>query len=156
MSGTPIRRQRKARVQRMFSDPEFWEKVFDGYSEFGSLPKMSKEIEVPYKKLYHKITTTPELKERYAEAREAYAELTVDEIRGIENKLEVGHLDPSTAKTLINSKQWIIQKYSPIAYGERQTIDMQVTDATQLHLEALRKQMQVKNITPKQKEIESG
>ena len=92
------------------------------------------------------------MKERYAEAREAYAEMTVDEIKEINDKLEVGHLDPSTAKTLINSKQWIIQKYSPIAYGERQTIDMQVTDATQLHLEALRKQM--KNITPKPKEIE--
>ena len=152
MSGTPVRRARRAREARMYDDPVFWDKVFDGYAEFGSLPKLAKEIEVPYKNLYHKITTTPELKERYDEAREAYAELTVDEIRGIENKLEVGHLDPSTAKTLINSKQWIIQKYSPIAYGERQTIDMQVTDATQLHLEALRKQM--KDVTPKPKEIE--
>ena len=152
MSGTPIRRQRKARVQRMFSDPEFWDKVFDGYSEFGSLPKMSKEIQVPYKTLYHKITTTPELNERYSEARQAYAELTVDQIRSINDKLEVGHIDPSAAKTLINSKQWIASKYSPILYGERQTIDMQVTDATQLHLEALRKQM--KDITPKPKEIE--
>ena len=154
MSGTPVRRARRAREARMFDDPSFWDKVFDGYAEFGSLPKMAKEIEVPYKKLYHKITTTPELKERYAEAREAYAELTVDEIKAINDKLEVGHLDPSTAKTLINSKQWIIQKYSPIAYGERQTIDMQVTDATQLHLEALRKQMQIKDVTPKPKEIE--
>ena len=152
MSGTPIRRQRKARVQRMFSDSEFWDKVFDGYSEFGSLPKMSKEIQVPYKTLYHKITTTPELNERYSEARQAYAELTVDQIRLINDKLEVGHIDPSAAKTLINSKQWIASKYSPILYGERQTIDMQVTDATQLHLEALRKQM--KDITPKPKEIE--
>ena len=132
MSGTPVRRARRAREARMFDDPQFWDKIFDGYAEFGSLPKMAKEIEVPYKKLY--------------------AEMTVDEIKTINDKLEVGHLDPSTAKTLINSKQWIIQKYSPIAYGERQTIDMQVTDATQLHLEALRKQM--KNITPKPKEIE--
>ena len=152
MSGTPVRRARRAREARMFDDPQFWDKIFDGYAEFGSLPKMAKEIEVPYKKLYHKITTTPELKERYDETRCAYAEMTVDEIKTINDKLEIGHLDPSTAKTLINSKQWIIQKYSPIAYGERQTIDMQVTDATQLHLAALRKQM--KNITPKPKEIE--
>jgi len=136
----------------MWSDNEFWDKIFDGYAEFGSLPKLAKEIEVPYKKLYHKIHTTPELKERYDEARCAYAELTVDQIRGIEDKLEVGHLDPSTAKTLINSKQWIIQKYSPIAYGERQSIDVKVTDATQLHLEALRSLM--KDVTPKPKEIE--
>ena len=140
----------------MFDDPEFWEKVFDGYSEFGSLPKMSKEIQVPYKTLYHKITTTPELNERYSEARQAYAELTVDQIRSINDKLEQGHIDPSAAKTLINSKQWIASKYSPILYGERQTIDMQLTDATQLHLDALRLQMQMKNITPKPKEIEES
>ena len=152
MSGAPIRRARRAREVRMFDDPEFWNKIFDGYAEFGSLPKMAKEIEVPYKKLYHKITTTPDLNERYNEARQAYAEMTVDEIKNINDKLEIGQIDPASAKTLINSKQWIASKYSPIAYGERQTIDMQVTDATQLHLEALRKQM--KNITPKQKEIE--
>ena len=157
MAGKPIRNARRAREARMFDDPEFWDKVFDGYAEFGSLPKMAKEIKVPYKTLYHKITTTPELKERYTVAREAYADLSVDDIRSINEKLERGHLDPSTAKTLINSKQWIIQKYSPILYGERQTIDMQVTDANQLHLEALRSQMQLNNpkdITPKKKEIE--
>ena len=154
MSGAPIRRARKARVKRMFDDPEFWEKVFSGYSEFGSLPKMSKEIQVPYKVLYNKITTTPDLNERYREARLAYAELTVDEIRSINDKLEQGLIDPSAAKTLINSKQWIASKYSPISYGERQTIDMNVTDATELHLAALRLQMSAKDITPKPKEIE--
>ena len=152
MSGMKIRRARRAREERMWADSEFWDKIFDGYAEFGSLPKMAKEIEVPYKKLYHKIITTPELKERYDEARCAFAEMTVDEIRTINDKLEVGHLDPSTAKTLINSKQWIIQKYSPIAYGERQSIDVKVTDATQLHLDALRSLM--KDVTPKQKELE--
>jgi len=154
MSGTPIRRARKARVKRMFDDPEFWEKIWDGYSEFGSLPKMAKDIQVPYKTLYHKITTTPELNERYKEARLAHAELTVDEIRSINNKLEQGHIDPSAAKTLINSKQWIASKYSPIMYGERQTIDMSITDSTQMHLDALRAQMkQVKDITPPKKKL---
>lgn len=154
MSGTPVRRARRAREARMFDDEEFWEKVFTGYSEFGSLPKMAKQIQVPYKKLYHKITSTPELNERYNEARKAYAELTVDQIKDINDKLEVGHIDPSAAKTLINSKQWIASKYSPILYGERQTIDMQISDATELHLEALRTQM--KDITPKRKEIEES
>ena len=87
MSGTPIRRARKARVKRMFDDPQFWDKIFDGYSEFGSLPRMAKDIQVPYKTLYHKITSTPELNERYKEARLAHAELTVDEIRSINIKL---------------------------------------------------------------------
>ena len=152
MSGTPIRNARRAREERMWSDPEFWSKIFDGYAEFGSLPKLAKEIEVPYKKLYHKITTTPELKERYDEARAAYAEYTVDEIKNINDKLEIGQLDPQTAKTLINSKQWVIEKYSPVMYAQKQTIDMQVTDSNKLHLEALR--MIMKNITPKPKEIE--
>ena len=137
----------------MFDDPEFWDKILEGYAEFGSLPKMAKEIQVPYKVLYHKITSDPDLKERYDIAKRAYAELTVDQIRDINDKLELGHLDSSTAKTLINSKQWIASKYSPIDYGERQSIDMAFTDATQLHLEALRLQMTppIKNITPRKK-----
>ena len=137
----------------MFSDNEFWDKIMDGYAEFGSLPKMAKEISVPYKQLYQKITTDPDLKERYESARKAYAEMTVDQIREINDKLEQGFIDPSAAKTLINSKQWIASKYSPILYGERQTIDMQLTDSTQLHLEALRLQMKqsIKDITPKKK-----
>jgi len=151
MSGTPIRRQRKARVKRMFDDPEFWEKVMEGYSEFGSLPRMAKEIQVPYKTLYNKITSDPDLKQRYEVARKAYAELTVDQIKTINDKLEIGQIDPASAKTLINSKQWIASKYSPIEYGERQSIDMAFTDATQLHLEALRLQMTPVDITPKKK-----
>ena len=154
MSGAPVRRARRAREERMWADSEFWDKIFDGYAEFGSLPKMAKEIQVTYKKLYHKITTTPALNERYKEARHAYAEMTVDEIKAINNKLEIGQIDPASAKTLINSKQWIASKYSPVSYGERQTIDMLITDSTQLHLDALRAQMTAKDITPKPKEIE--
>jgi len=137
----------------MFADEEFWDKIMEGYAEFGSLPKMAKEIQVPYKTLYHQITSDPDLKERYEVARKAYAELTVDQIREINDKLEIGQIDPSSAKTLINSKQWIASKYSPILYGERQSIDMAFTDATQLHLEALRLQMAppIKNITPRKK-----
>ena len=58
------------------------------------------------------------------------------------------------AKTIINPQQSVATKYAPIEYGERQTIDMQVSDATQLHLEALRQQMKtIKDITPKTKQL---
>jgi hypothetical protein len=138
----------------MFDDPEFWDKIFDGYAEFGSLPKMAKELEIPYKRLYYQISNDKELNNRYKEAKKAYAEMTVSQIQDITEKLEKGHIDPASAKTIIGAKQWVASKYAPIEYGERQTIDMQVSDATQLHLEALRQQMkETKDITPKKKQI---
>ncbi len=80
--------------------------------------------------------------------------MTVSQIQDITDKLERGHIDPSSAKTIISAKQWVASKYAPVQYGERQTIDMQVSDATQLHLEALRQQMKLtKDITPKKKQI---
>ena len=154
MSGTPIRRARRAREHRMFDDAEFWDKVFDGYSEFGSLPKMAKELQIPYKRLYYQISNDSDLNKRYKEAKKAYAEMTVSQIQDITDKLERGHIDPASAKTIIGAKQWVASKYAPIEYGERQTIDMNVSDATQLHLEALREQMKItKDITPKKKQI---
>tara|TARA_R110002020_G_scaffold474945_1_gene708005 strand:- start:3398 stop:3823 length:426 start_codon:yes stop_codon:yes gene_type:complete len=138
----------------MFDDPEFWDKIFDGYAEFGSLPKMARELQIPYKRLYYQISNNKDLNNRYKEAKRAYAEMTVSQIQDITEKLEKGHIDPASAKTIIGAKQWVASKYSPIEYGERQTIDMQVSDATQLHLEALRQQMkETKDITPKKKQI---
>ncbi len=154
MAGTPVRRARRAREHRMFDDTEFWDKIFDGYAEFGSLPKMARELEIPYKRLYYQISNNSDLNARYTEAKKAYAEMTVSQIQDITDKLEKGHIDPASAKTIISAKQWVASKYSPIQYGERQTIDMNVSDATQLHLEALRDQMKtIKDITPKKKQI---
>ena len=154
MAGTPVRRARRAREHRMFDDTEFWDKIFDGYAEFGSLPKMARELEIPYKRLYYQISNNSDLNARYMEAKKAYAEMTVSQIQDITDKLEKGHIDPASAKTIISAKQWVASKYSPIQYGERQTIDMNVSDATQLHLEALRDQMKtIKDITPKKKQI---
>ena len=156
MAGTPIRRARRAREYRMFDDEEFWEKIFDGYAEFGSLPKMARELDIPYKRLYYQKSNNPDLNARYMEAKKAYAEMTVSQIQDITDKLERGHIDPASAKTIISAKQWVASKYSPIQYGERQTIDMQSNDATQLHLDALRNQMKtIKDITPKKKQINS-
>ena len=156
MAGTPVRRARRAREYRMFDDEEFWEKIFDGYAEFGSLPKMARELDIPYKRLYYQISTNDDLNARNKEAKKAYAEMTVRQIQDITDKLERGHIDPASAKTIIGAKQWVASKYSPIQYGERQTIDMQINDATQLHLDALRNQMKtIKDITPKKKQINS-
>ena len=117
---------------------------------------MARELDIPYKRLYYQISNVPDLNARYMEAKKAYAEMTVSQIQDITDKLERGHIDPASAKTIISAKQWVASKYSPIQYGERQTIDMQINDATQLHLDALRNQMKtIKDITPKKKQINS-
>ena len=92
MPGTPVRRARRAREHRMFDDPEFWDKIFDGYAEFGSLPKMAKELQIPYKRLYYQISNNNDLNNRYKEAKKAYAEMTVSQIQDITEKINITNI----------------------------------------------------------------
>lgn len=157
MAGRPVRKAKRARMERMFADPQFWEKIFDGYAEFGRLDQLAKEIDVPWRMLYNKIVSDPKLKEMYQQAKSAYAQMTVYEIDDIRKKLEMGQIDPASAKTVINAKQWVAEKYAPVDFGQQQNINMVVQDATQMHLNALQDRMKKTaiNITPEPKKLDA-
>lgn len=74
----------------------------------------------------------------YEAARIVRADSAIEEMESIERQLEAGDIDFNTARELMKSKQWRAERLNGVRYGQRQSIDMQVTDKTKLHLEALR------------------
>lgn len=77
--------------------------------------------------------------EEYEAAKEVRADSALDEIAEIEDDLEHNEdMDFNTARELIKSKQWRAERLNPRRYSPKQTVDMNVTDKTALHLEAVR------------------
>jgi hypothetical protein len=74
----------------------------------------------------------------YEAAKEVRADTALDEMAEVERALEAGDTDFNTARELFKSKQWRAERLNPKRYSPKQTVDMQVTDKTKLHLEALR------------------
>lgn len=77
--------------------------------------------------------------DEYEAAKEVRADSALDEIAEIEDDLETDpDMDFNTARELIKSKQWRAERLNPRRYSPKQTVDMNVTDKTALHLEAVR------------------
>lgn len=74
----------------------------------------------------------------YEATKTVRADTALDDMKVIEDKLERGSIDFNTARELLKSKQWRAERLNSGRYGQRQTIDMNVTDKTKLHLEAVR------------------
>lgn len=79
----------------------------------------------------------------YNAAKRVRADSAIDDLESLEGKLLGGELDFNRFREVANSMKWRAEKLNPKAYGEHQNIDMKVTDATALHLEALRKMTQI-------------
>ena len=56
----------------------------------------------------------------------------------IEDELHDDKIGFNEAREMIKSKQWRAERLNPGRYSPKQTVDMQVTDKTKLHLEAIR------------------
>ena len=159
MAGRPVRRAKLARQARIFADPEFWDRLFDEYLNVGNMKKSvetaAKDANVSYHSLMKEISTKPDLRKRWDDLRVMLAEKQIDDINETMNKLEHGLIDPSAGKTIINTKQWLAEKYGPQVYGQKTQIDMKVTDTNAEHLKALQDLMDRKaiDITPEPKRL---
>jgi hypothetical protein len=79
----------------------------------------------------------------YEAAKEVRADSALDEMADVEKRLEDGDTDFNTARELFKSKQWRAERLNPKRYSPKQTVDMNVTDKTRLHLEAVRRLTQI-------------
>src|SRR5579859_5568009 len=79
------------------------------------------------------------------------ADTALDDMKAIEDRLEgkpgTKEIDFNTARELLKSKQWRAERLNSSRYGQRQTVDMNITDKTREHRAALqelaRRPMQV-------------
>lgn len=159
MPGRPVKRAKAARQARIFADPEFWDRLFDEYLSKGNMNRAAqtaaKDANIGFHALMNVIRTEPDKRRRWDDCRQMLAEKQIDDINETMNKLEHGLIDPSAGKTIINTKQWLAEKYGPQVYGQKTQIDMKVTDTNAEHLKALQDLMNRKaiDITPEPKRL---
>ena len=136
MAGTPKKRAKRARIKELMEKETFWEHVFSQVADGVSLPNLAAEIAVPYKQLWTRIHTTPELDAAFQQARKAHATWQEAQINRIANTVEVGITDPQAAKVSIDARKWLASRNDPSTYGERTQHDVKIQSIHTLHLEA--------------------
>jgi hypothetical protein len=74
----------------------------------------------------------------YEAAKLVRADTALEDMAVIEDKLEAAKLGFNEARELLKSKQWRAERLNSGRYGQKQQVDLNYTDKTRLHLEALR------------------
>lgn len=131
----------RAATRDFLADSDRVDELLEALAEGESLRDLCKRWGLVYP------TTMRFLAEHYAEEYEAAkivrADSALDEMADVERALtrhvQKEGMDFNSARELLRSKQWRAERLNPRRYSPKQTIDMNVTDKTRLHLDALRK-----------------
>lgn len=132
------RAERRERCQRHLNDPELLDDLFANISSGESLVNYCKIHDIPFSTVQAALTSRADLEPRYRAAVEARSELHREQIERLVGQVEEGTIDPKAAAVAIGGRQWLAKAMNRKRYGDQQTVDVAVTDKTQLHLEALR------------------
>ena len=138
MAGKPRKRIKAKTEAQLFSEPEFWTKLFYVMSQGESVTRAIKHFGVTYHKVLAQINHDPELKKEYEAAQVARALYHVDKIEEIaEGKADGNHFDTHGAKIALDARKWVAAKLDPNRWGDRSRVDITTTDINKLHLEAI-------------------
>ena len=77
----------------------------------------------------------------YEAAKKMQALHHADRLGEIAAEVEQGTLDPASARVSSDNRKWLAARLNPREYGDKIQADIQVTDMTTLHLEALRQRL---------------
>ena len=86
--------------------------VLDMVREGKSLYAGCETVQISTKEFYDEVAKDEKIKEMYLCAINDYADKCVDDIRVIVQELKNGEIDNSTAKLLIETMKWLVQKAS--------------------------------------------
>lgn len=152
MPGTPKKRERKELAQQAMSSPDFWEQLWNHLAEGNTLRSfVGDRSVVTYSELFTRIHRTPELLERYEAVRNARALANAERIEQLAERVETEQMDPNAAKVAIGARQWLAERMDAKRWGNRIQQDVQITDTTQLHLEAVRNLMRTVSVQEPEK-----
>jgi len=84
--------------------------------------------------------------EDYEQAKYLQAQNNVDRMQEITENVVEGKIDPASARIASDNYKWLAAKQNPREFGDKIQAEIQVTDMTQLHLQALRTVMQAKTV----------
>jgi hypothetical protein len=87
--------------------------------------------------------------DEYQEAKKQQARYQAERVAEIADKVELGQLDPASARVAADNRRWVASKLDPSTYGDRVAMDVQLTDVTAMHLNAMRDAMRTVNTVEK-------
>jgi hypothetical protein len=148
MAGSPIKRERRERCAKLIADPEWWDEVFEFMGQGNGLSVFCQKLDIPYMTVFDAIQRDDELKIRYEAARRRRALYNADRIEKMAEDVESGDLDAKAGQVAIEARMWLSSRMDPHHFGDRIMQDIRVTDATKLHLEAVRALAQRVRVIP--------
>lgn len=138
MTGRPKKKAKFIKESHLYTDPEFWENVFKLMGAGESTAVIAQTLQVSSSTMMNRIKHDPDLSQRFEIARQNRAQYHTERIEQIINDVEVGVIDAQSAKISMDARKWLAARMDPNAWGDKTKVDMNVTDVTQLHLEAIR------------------
>ena len=129
---------RRERTSALLADREALADLLEHIASGGRLRAFCDEHVYSYSTVQAALTKREDLAPLYDAALDARSDLQREQIEKLTKQVISGELDPKAAKVAIESLQWLAEKMNPRRYGQRQQVDVQVTDMTKLHLEAVR------------------
>ena len=136
MAGTPIKREKRAKAQKLMKDESFWDHIFEQIAEGVNLPVLAAGAQIPYRTLHENITKDPVRQSKYEQARHAQAAWQEQQINKIADRVESGIIEPQAAKVSLDARKWLASRQNPTVYGERTQHDVKIQSIHTLHLEA--------------------
>jgi hypothetical protein len=136
MRDTDLKAIRRLATRQWLEDQENVDGLLERLAEGDSLRDVCKEYDLVYPSTMRYLARHHS--EEYEAAKLVRADSALDEMADVEKKLEEGDLDFNTARELMKSKQWRAERLNSGRYGQKQQVDMRVTDTTKLHMDMLR------------------
>lgn len=151
MVSQPKTAQVKALVNRTLSKDQLLDMVATGWTQQRIADHVSSLTGQPISQ-YYICKTLQAFGDEYQEAKKAQARYQAERVADIADKVEEGKLDPASARVAADNRRWVASKLDPSTYGDRVAMDVQLTDVTAMHLQAMRDAMKIVATVDKAKE----
>jgi hypothetical protein len=134
-----MRKKQVARKERaaLLQDPQTWEHFFKIVAAGESTKAAASYLDLTINAINGYINAHEDLSQRYEEARKARADFHAERIEKIAHDVETGDMDAAAARVSLDARKFLASRFNPDRWGDRQRVDLNVTDVNALHLEAI-------------------
>jgi hypothetical protein len=144
MASQPKTKQAIATISRAIHKDALLEMVATGWTQQKIADHVTELTGIPVSQ-YYVCKTLQSFGDDYQAAKKAQAQYQAERVSALADKVEQGTLDPASARVASDNRKWVASKLDPSAYGDKVAMDVQLTDVTQMHLQAMRDAMRVVN-----------
>jgi hypothetical protein len=147
MAAQPKTAQTKALLNRTLTKDQLLEMIATGWT-VRRIAEHASTLTGQAISHYYIVKTLQSYGDEYQEAKKQQARLQAERVADIADKVEEGKLDPASARVAAENRRWVASKLDPSTYGDKVAMDVQLTDVTAMHLQAMRDAMKIVETIP--------